>query len=107
LHDDHAVVDPLDFMLTGMVGEVGEFANNIKKLWRLQSKLAWLYDQGEYANHAADIELCQDQILELQPKIIAEHTDILCYWLNLGGVMGHNLEAAWRENRRNNATRWG
>ena len=100
-------VNLLDFYLKGMTGELGEFANVMKKIERLEAKATWIADQTPYANQAADLELCRDELEDLWVKAKAEHTDILCYWLLVGAVMGHNLEASWRANRHTNATRWG
>lgn len=98
-------VNLLDFYVKGMTGELGEFVNVLKKIDRLEAQRIYIEEMTPQDTDALD--LIHEQIMELREKAQAEHTDILCYWLLVGHVMGHNLEAAWRTNRRNNATRWG
>lgn len=98
-------VDLLDFYVMGMTGELGEFCNVLKKIDRLDAKIAWT--EEHHPDHTDDLELMIEEIMRLREQAKAEHTDILCYWALVGQILGHDLDAEWRANRHRNGTRWG
>lgn len=105
LHDGDQANALIPFMTMGLAGEIGEFANIIKKLMRLEAKRKYI--EEHYPQEVDTLADIAEEMFKLGEQAEAEHTDILCYWLNIGALMAHNLEAAWRANRRSNEARWG
>lgn len=69
-----------------MAGEVGEFANMVKKV-----------ERGSLDPNDAKVRY--DMVMEL--------TDVFIYLLNLAGMLNVDLEAAYNVKRQHNEQRWG
>lgn len=76
----------LGFLTIAMFGEVGEFANLIKKGWR------------------GDFDIKDEQYLR---KLSIELTDVFIYLCNIAGVMGIDLEKMYQIKREINSERFG
>lgn len=73
-----------DFLVLCLFGEVGELANEVKKVLR--------------GTHRFDDQL---------PKIKEEATDVLIYLLNFMAIMGIDIEKEYNDKRQFNVSRFG
>jgi len=103
LHDGRT--DLIDLYTLGMAGEVGEFANLVKKRGRILAHMGFI--EEEFPQDTEKIGELTEELHVIEQRLKEEHVDILCYWMNLSAVLGTDAEAEWRANRQRNAVRFG
>jgi len=83
--------EDLLFLSTALAGEVGEFANLVKKYFRLKSKeLAVNGEEG------------RDYLAEMRKEII----DVFCYFLIIANQLDLDIEEEFKDNLERNKSRF-
>jgi NTP pyrophosphatase (non-canonical NTP hydrolase) len=83
--------EDLLFLTTALAGEVGEFANLVKKYYRTEKKgLSVINDKDK------------DYLAEMKKEII----DAFCYFLIIANQLDLDIEAEFKENLARNSSRF-